>query len=369
MGTTRVLLATVAGLFGILLAAPVIVLRLPFRAVVVLTHTIARLLEPRFVPWDELIAFDPTIGWKPKANLNTYGMADDVFHLTTDSQGWRGQTTLAESEVVVFGDSFAFGYGVDDKALFSEIDPHVRMKVVCAPGYNMVQELLLMRQLSSQLRGKLVVWFCYLGNDLRDNLMPEMKGYRTPFVRQVNGEGAWEIVTSHINPTKWSYSFRPLSNLHILAQLCTPAWLSQRVYASCEFLIEEGNKVCRQEGVQLVIVTIPPSEQLCQSGLERLASLSRDTRTFEPDFPDRQIAGICRKVGVPFVATKEYLDIGDYKQRDVHWNEHGHRRVSQLLSNLYHNYCAEPKKGVWAENQNGCLKSWEKAMSHRCEGA
>lgn len=361
MGTTRALLAMVAALFGLLLAAPIIVLGLPFWAVAFLTHTIARLLEPRFVPWNELITFDPTIGWKPKANLNAYGIADDVFHLTTDSQGWRGQTSLAESEVMVFGDSYAFGYGVDDKALFSEIDPYVRIKAVGAPGYNSVQELLLMRQLSSQLRDKLVVWFFYLGNDLYENLMPDMKGYRTPFVHQVNGARDWEIVTTHIKPTKWPYTSRQRSYLHILAQLCTPAFLSQRVYMACEFLIKEGNKVCRQAGAQLVVVTIPDSSQLSQSSLELLASRSRDPKRFDPDFPDRQIGAICRKWSVPFVAAKEHLDIGDYKKRDAHWNEQGHQRISKLLSSLYHDYCSEQKKGVWVEIQSGSLKSLEKA--------
>src|SRR5262245_42184688 len=99
----------VAVLLGIPLAAPILAVGLPFWAVACLTRALVRLLEPRFVPWQQLIMFDPTIGWKPRANLNAYGIADDVFHLTTDAQGWRGQTSLAESEAVVFGDSFAFG--------------------------------------------------------------------------------------------------------------------------------------------------------------------------------------------------------------------------------------------------------------------
>jgi hypothetical protein len=361
VGTTRALLAMVAALFGLLLAAPVIVLGLPFWAIAFLTRTVARLLEPRFVPWNELIKFDPTLGWKPKANLNTCGIADDVFHLTTDSQGWRGQTSLAESEVVVFGDSYAFGYGADDKAIFSEINPHVRIKAIGAPGYNMVQELLLMRQLSSQLRDKLVVWFPYLGNDLYENLMPDMKGYRTPFVRQVNGAGDWEIVTHHINPTKWPYTSRQRSYLHILAQLCTPAFLSQRVYAACEFLIKEGNKICDLAGAQLVVVTIPDPSQLGHSSLEFLVSRSRDTKRFDPDFPDRQIGASCHKWGVPFIAAKDYLDMSDHKKGDVHWNDQGHRRISELLSRIYDDYCSEQKRKAWTEC--GSLESLEKAGS------
>ena len=58
-----------------------------------------------------------------------------------------------------------------------------------------------MQRYAPQLQGKLVVWFIYFGNDLYDNLAPDMYGYRTPFVREANG--AWEMVTHHISPDKW----------------------------------------------------------------------------------------------------------------------------------------------------------------------
>jgi len=129
-----------------------------------------------------------------------------VCHLTTDGEGWRGRTELRESDIVVFGDSFAFGYGVDDKKFFAGLNPDVRIKSIGVNGYNMVQSLFWMERLSVQLTGKLVVWFVYFGNDLYENLQPNLERYRMPFVRSFNGTGDWEIVTSHINATKWPFS-------------------------------------------------------------------------------------------------------------------------------------------------------------------
>jgi len=84
MAITRSILAIVSALFAIVLTVPILVVGLPFLAVAFLTRAFSRLLEPRTVPWQEIIEYYPTLGWKPKANLNTYGLADEVFHLTTD---------------------------------------------------------------------------------------------------------------------------------------------------------------------------------------------------------------------------------------------------------------------------------------------
>ena len=147
MASIRTLLALIASLIGLLLAIPIVVVGFPFWAVAWLTNRATRLLEPKVVPWDQLIRFDPTFGWTPKANLNTHCVSDlggDVFHVTTDSEGWPGGSTIEQSPVMVFGDSFAFGYGVNAEALFSEVNPKLHIKAIGAPGYNMVQEVMWM---------------------------------------------------------------------------------------------------------------------------------------------------------------------------------------------------------------------------------
>lgn len=234
MQTFRTLIAIISGILGVLVIAPFIILGLPFWLTAIIIRTLANKLEPKYVPWKQLVEFDPNLGWKSKANLNNYGIADDVFHITTDSQGMRGKSSLVESEVVVIGDSLAWGYGVDDKKMFSELNPNLRIKPVAAPGYDMVQGLLLMRQLSKKLKGKLVVWFIYYGNDLYDNLFPDYEKYRAPFVRQVNDNGEWEIVTSHISSKKWTLRTIRQANMPMRHDpaLYGPTFLSKRVYSA-----------------------------------------------------------------------------------------------------------------------------------------
>jgi hypothetical protein len=345
MRVIRTILAAITTLVSLLCVAPVLVLVLPFWAIAHLTRTIAPLFERPYISLQNLIEYDPQIGWKPKANLDAYYLAhrDDMltpYHTITDAQGWPGTTSLAASQIVVFGDSFAFGYGVDIDVSYAVLHPRIRIKAVAAPGYNMVQELLLMRQLSLQLRDKLVVWFIYLENDLFDNLMPNLHHYRTPFVCSNGGRDNWQIVTHHICPAVWHYASPLRPYYPFLAQICTPNTLSQRVYSACNFLIRTGNEVCQQAGARLAVMTIPNVKQLSPEGVAFLAAQGVDGQLFDPDFPDQQIREICQQWGVLFLAAKQHMQAQDYKQYDVHWNERGHQRIGQILAGLYQSYLA-----------------------------
>jgi hypothetical protein len=133
-----------AGRAGIaaIAAMPALVLLLPILAVaavlllfVSLVRWVGRLLEPRFLAWPELVEFDRVLGWKPRRNLDTHYLAelDDVFRIVTDDEGWPGRRSIEDSDVVVVGDSFVFGYGVDTKDSFAEVKPSLKVKAIGAP--------------------------------------------------------------------------------------------------------------------------------------------------------------------------------------------------------------------------------------------
>src|SRR5215471_11468027 len=208
-------LALAGSLVALVLSLPIILLALPFWITAAGTRFLGSRIESRPLGWPEIIRFDPWIGWKPKPNLDVQCSADEVFRVTTGSDGWRGKVSLAESEMVVLGDSFAFGYGVGEEEMFARLITGVRVKPIGAPGYNLVQEFLLLRESSSQLAGKLIVWFIFLGNDLWDNLHPYMQSYTTPFLRRFNTEGEWQIESSHLSPRWRPYKSLAWHNQHI----------------------------------------------------------------------------------------------------------------------------------------------------------
>jgi hypothetical protein len=304
--TLRAILAIIAALFGALFAVPIIVIAFPFWAVALLVRC-CRLVVPPAESWEGIIEFNEHVGWKPKPNLDAYcSFAAGTFRVKTDPEGWPGAENLSQSHVLALGDSFAFGFGVDNEnAFFSLADSGLRVKAIGAPGYNMVQELLLLEKFAPQLDGKLVVWFVFLGNDIYDNLLPNLYEYRMPFVRQANNTGSWEVVTSHVGTAKWP--FNPENNLRIKEKweaTFTEKLLGRRAYAACEFLIERGKETCARAGAKLVVMTVPLMNQLSESEWKKLLGRFEHFEIFDRDLPDRKISRMCERLGVSFVSGK-----------------------------------------------------------------
>jgi len=340
MRTLRLLLGCVGAAIGLVLLLPLLIIGLPFWIVAGLTRAIARQLEPGYTPYGELIMFDHYYGWRPRPNLATHHLADDVFRLTTDESGWRGRATLTESDVIVLGDSFAWGFGVNDEDFFADLVAPLRIKAIGTIGYNMVQELLWLRGLAPQIGGKLVVWLVYLGNDLHENLLPDMCGYRMPFLRRRTADADWQITFDHLSPAKWPYRSQLQNERRdyygALARICVPGWEADRTYDSCRFLIRTGRDVCDAAGARLVIMTVPETTQLDEKGLELLRSrVGGAAPSFDPRYPDHRLRLVCGELAVDFVAGADYLQRGHYKQRDCHWNPEGHRRIADLIVTLY----------------------------------
>jgi hypothetical protein len=337
----RNILAIFATLGALVAALTVLVLGLPFWLVGALTHSLAPRLSPRAIRWTELFEFDATLGWRAKPNLDCHCLEErsDVFHIATDFHGWPGKSSLADSQLVVLGDSHAFGYGVDhEAAFFSLLNGDVHTKPIAVPGYNLVHQVLLMERLAPQLRGKLVVLFIYIGNDLHENLLPEMSGYRTPCVRRTES-GTWEIVTHHLSPAKWDVSrgSQPRDHFAILDALYNDTHLAERAYSACEFLLKKAHTISRKALFPLVIMSVPVPWALADPNGEALTHKRRHYPALvdHPDIPDRKIGLICQDLDLPFVSLQAVLTRSDYWERDDHWTKGGHRKVAVALLDVY----------------------------------
>jgi hypothetical protein len=323
-------------LAGLILTLPVVLLGLPFWLMSWAVDLFARLTEPRVAARGELMRFDPVLGWKTRENLDEHYLVkrDDIYPIVTDSSGWPGRRTLKDSEIVVVGDSFAYGYGARKGESFAELDPELKIKAVACPGYDLVQELLLLRQLGDQLDGKLVVWFIYPENDLPDLLRPQVDGHRKPFVRKTPTTGEWEIVSGHLRPEPWRPSIER-NNFRAFANICVFGPQSDRCYSACEFLLQEAADLCRRVGAKLIVFTIPNVKQLDSAGRRYLGSQLEDPSRFDARYPDRRLSAVCEKLGVPFIPGMDHLKAVDYKRfEQFHWTPAGHRKVARLLREI-----------------------------------
>lgn len=313
---------------------PAAVLAGPFWLVSALTRRLPTVLplEPDALPWEELLEFAPQVGWKPRAHLDAHGRADGTFRITTDHEGWRGSVTLDEAETVVFGDSFAFGHGVDDQDVFAEHMSSGPTKPLGSDGYSMVHAVLWMERLFPRLRGKRLIWMIYLGNDLYDNLRPNYGPYRMPYVRK--REASWEIVTDHVSQQPWTITSEYASYLDELAVLCTGGWASDRMLEAAEHLITRAVAGARRAGADLHVVTVPRREQIDAGGLDRLRARSPQPERFDPGLPDARLRATTNDMGIPFLALADHLTASDYQERDIHWTPAGNRKVAGVLDRL-----------------------------------
>jgi hypothetical protein len=332
----RAILGVLAGALGLALAFPAGLLLFPFWLVGTLSGSLRRFLEPTPLPWHELIEFHPEVGWKPrpKAAAHALDYGGDTYQFSTDVHGWRGRGTLEHSDVVVFGDSHAFGCGVDDRHFFADLAESTRIKAIGAPAYSMVQPVLWMERMKAHLSGKMVVWLVCLGNDLDDNLHPGLHEYRAPFARRRTGSEEWEIATEHVDETRWTITSRE-GSLDSLIEICSSGYTSERAFAAVDYLVGRANDACQEVGAKLVVMTIPELSPVARRHLARAVPASANAARFDEELPDRMFSRTCDRHGVRFVALKDHLESEDYLENDFHWNARGHRRVAELIDRLH----------------------------------
>jgi hypothetical protein len=332
----RAAIAAVAAVPAFVLALPVAVLAAPFLIVSRLTRLLASALEPPVVPWAEVLRDDPVVGWHHRPGLRAFvhNMNGDAFRFETDDEGWRGRRSIDESDVLVFGDSFAFGYSVDEDELFANMPGPARIKSLGVLGYSMVQPLLWMERLGARLHGKTVIWLIYEGNDLDDALRPDFLGRKAPFLRESPDRTGWELVGHAAHGSPWPFQLHG-TNYERFVDICCDSPYARRVFSAAEYLVRRARDTCEAAGAELVVMTVPELSPIQLGLIERTVAQRDDAAAFDPDLPDRRMADICNRLDVHFMPLKGRLTTGDYLKYDVHWNARGNRRLAAIIQELY----------------------------------
>lgn len=122
----------------------------------------------------ELVAADPDLGFRYLPNrTGHFSRGDFAFTFSTDEHGFRNPSPWPEqAEIVVVGDSMAFGYGVGDTATWThrvnEALPALRLVNLGMIGTGPQQYLAVLRRHGLGLAPKLVLFMVFPGNDLSD---------------------------------------------------------------------------------------------------------------------------------------------------------------------------------------------------------
>lgn len=333
------------------------------------------------------------------ALLDSPLLASSVFskkHVTIsiNDEGFREATRLEGHKIIVLGDSFTFGWGVDQDRTWVEL----LERTIGEPVYNMgihdsspKQEFLLLEHvIDSQkldLRGGLLLWMIFEGNDLEDSyddLDPAQKSGSTsgslfkgtiveplwalPFkIREesvfakfrdgraeLSGLGGEERTKDHYVVDGTTSAFPLYVSRRFGAKLFLPQQLlgAQR---SEQYVESHPNRIPLQKtfegmeslaqraGFQVVVIIAPSDVRLYGAEFEDFPSLS------DKSYFNILIARLAGQHGFEIVdlqeslrpyATRELLHFRD----DDHWNEQGHVAVADILSGFLRSRNATIKK-------------------------
>ena len=140
---------------------------------------------------------DPELGWRPLPNLDLVRRNADggLWHVATDAAGIRGSSTWPDdrhTRLLILGDSFAFGEGVDltDRfdTILQERIPNLAVVNLGVMGYGPDQQLIRARRWAPQLRrGDALLLLTYHGNDFHDLARTRHAGRSKPWIEEVDG--------------------------------------------------------------------------------------------------------------------------------------------------------------------------------------
>ncbi len=161
---------------------------------VLVGETALRLLPSGRVPHSsserELFCrFDPELGWAPVENVTGFHTGVNRPALVHQNQfGLRGpddmrltRTAGGPRRILVLGDSYVWGFGVDQARLFSQVHrPGVEFLNLGVSGYGTDQEYLLYLRLGVRFTVDEVVVALTPYNDIQNNLETAQYGYPKP---------------------------------------------------------------------------------------------------------------------------------------------------------------------------------------------
>jgi lysophospholipase L1-like esterase len=307
---------------------------------------------------------DGQLGWRPKPNF-TWVQSIYPGHLaamTTNSKGFRDREHSRSrqpgvSRVVVLGDSFAYGLGVNDGETFCDylgsLAPELEVINLGVAGWNLSQERRLLELEGLNYSPDLVV-VSFVQNDVTAKGIPDMASLAKR-EEKVTWK-AWLADRSYVyalaktaarsNRSLNQYLIqvgirRDPGGYEALDDNLRPAL---RTYP--QTLMEDWNaavnelltiqRLCEKSGAKLLVASVPARQALSP---ETFAATIAEVALYQPeDFdlpkPYRQLGEFCEEHGIPYVNGYEGLrrlgsDI--YIPYDMHFNAKGHRAFAEIL--------------------------------------
>jgi lysophospholipase L1-like esterase len=271
---------------------------------------------------------------------------DYDVRITTNQDGLRGARDYPRhkpsgvARVAVVGDSFVFGFGVNDGEVVSAALENLLNGSAAArdwevlnfgvSGFGQSEELVLYQKKITSYSPDWVVLF-YCDNDIGNNAVSGL------FARQRDGSvqrAAAEFLPG-VRMRERLYAWAPLRWLFLHSQLWNYVrnQLSARVQG--RLLKEQGLRAyddATPEAVELTRALFAEFVRQVRAGGARAVVFVIPTSEIKSNFPMTRAE--VERSGAVLIDGREFLGPQDYHRRDGHWNAAGHRKAAEELSRL-----------------------------------
>ena len=280
------------------------------------------------------------LGWVfPPDTTGIYRSSGRRTPVATNAWGLRGpevSTDTVTSRVLVLGDSYTFGWGVDDAAGFVRLlETALRRELPQSPvefinggvpGFSIYQQIRMLDYVRKRTRIHAVVATISLANDPIDEKR----------IRRFAPDRLEDFRYDLRDPASPAARLIAASRLLTLADQSTTHMQFSLINTNgeCRSLADESlNRLantCREAGLPLVWVIVPRAQEIRPGGGWRRAlngATDRLRRHFLELAADLQVPTVDLKPALISVQAQEEV----YLPADAHWNEAGNQAVAQAL--------------------------------------
>lgn len=326
--------------------------------------------------------FDPVLGWSGRPN--TYGvMKRDEFsnRVTINALGYRQTDTSTPPDILILGDSFAWGIGIDEADRFSErlaAESGLSVWNIGVSGYGPAHYLLQTDEVIRRKPKLAVIAFC-LGNDFVDTVHWIRYGYFKPYV-YLRDDGGLHMGGYPLPYAKQAQLRLPMASSLFgwapLAWLYTHSIFFQRLFIAYTELVTQADAMAQQgdpRAAQALLELRSGQEQIYHPerfGAEGKAVARRAIATVgatmaeikqrlnaagigllvmtaptKCDFGDcihgggernvrarNALIGELDRAGIAWLDLLDVIEPADFWQSDGHWRPSGHQKAARHLA-------------------------------------
>ena len=288
----------------------------------------------------ERVVFDPALGYRLTPRMDVvFSNTEFTTKVQTNAVGFRDDdASLSAPDVLFLGDSYVFGWGVNEEECVEKQYERLTGKKVLnmgVPGYSNVQELLMLYKWagSAPVKGKKIFLF-FSPNDLLDNENTSFGAFPY-FVEQAGSFTIHQPTAS--NFADWQKAVEewhikaPLARKSMFVYYCLNTLKNLRVKDLYKDHLDDGTALKGNKAFLLVAKQLAAfaKENECAVTIVYIPAIDAAHNKFMPLIRDA-----CAKLGLQFADLSMVITPEDIYPMDMHWKASGHSKAAQLVGQL-----------------------------------